>query len=107
MNTRAREEIGGPAGGSMNRLMKALRVLALAGFAVLMVVFLPRLEFENSLDRWVPPGSPAIAHYKEFLDEFGGDGLLLVALHDPGGFTSDEAQAAGSSGLALLGTWAA
>lgn len=77
----------------VNGLMKVLRALALAVFAILMVLFLPKLEFENSLDRWVPPGSPAIAHYREFLDEFGGDGLLLVALRDPGGFTSDEAQA--------------
>ena len=76
-----------------NRVMRALRAACAAAFAVLMVLFLPKLEFENSLDRWVPPGSPAIEHYKEFLDEFGGDGLLLVAFHDPGGFESDEAQA--------------
>ena len=73
--------------------MKWLRVLFVAVFAVLMIRYLPKLEFENSLDRWVPPGSPAIAHYREFLDEFGGDGLLLVAFHDPGGFKSDESQA--------------
>lgn len=85
----------GPAGAetSVNRLMKSLRVLFVAVFAVLMVIYLPKLEFENSLDRWVPPGSPAIEHYRKFLDEFGGDGLLLVAFHDPGGFESDEAQA--------------
>jgi predicted RND superfamily exporter protein len=98
MTTRVQEGTRVPAGApgreaSVNRLMKALRVVFVAVFAVLMVRFLPKLEFENSLDRWVSPGSPAVAPYREFLDEFGGDGLLLVAFHDPGGFKSDEAQA--------------
>lgn len=77
-----------------NRVMRALRAAFAAGFAILMVLFLPKLEFENSLDRWVPPDSPAVGPYREFLDEFGGDGLLLVAFRDPGGFAGDEAQAA-------------
>jgi predicted RND superfamily exporter protein len=77
-----------------NRVMRALRAACAAAFAVLLVLFLPKLEFENSLDRWVPPDSPAIGPYRDFLDEFGGDGLLLVAFHDPGGFAGDEARAA-------------
>jgi uncharacterized protein len=85
-----------PAGGGVraNTVMRALRAVVLIVFAVLMVLFLPKLEFENSLDRWVPPGSPAIAQYRAFLDEFGGDGLLLVAFRDPGGFAGDDPQAA-------------
>jgi len=76
----------------MNKFMKVLRILFSTGFAVLLILYLPKIRFENSLERWVPPASPEIARYKEFLDEFGGDSLLLIAFYDPGGFQSDDAQ---------------
>jgi predicted RND superfamily exporter protein len=76
----------------MNKVMKVLRLLFLVGFAALMVLYLPKIKFENSLERWVPPASPEIAHYKKFLDEFGAENALLVAFHDPGGFKSDGVQ---------------
>lgn len=82
-----------------NKVMRSVRAAVAAAFVVLMALFLPRLEFDNSLDRWVPPDSPAIGPYRDFLDEFGGDGLLLVAFHDPGGFAGDEAQ------TALMAAW--
>jgi predicted RND superfamily exporter protein len=83
----------------MNGLMKILRVVTLAVFIILMASYLPRLKFDNSLERWVPPGSPEIMRYKSFLDEFGADTAFLVVLHDEGGFESPESQEA------LLAFW--
>jgi len=73
----AQPEITSPAGAAgggaaVNRLMKWLRVLFVAVFAVLMIRNLPKLEFENSLDRWVRPGSPAL----RAADRFPGPTVL-------------------------------
>lgn len=78
----------------LNGFMRVLRFVALAVFALLAILFFPRLKFDNSLERWVPPGSPAIAHYRTFLEEFGADTALIVVFHNAAGFESPDSQKA-------------
>jgi hypothetical protein len=47
----------------MDKLVKALRIAVPAVFAVLLVLYLPKIRVENSLERWVTPSSPEIARY--------------------------------------------
>jgi predicted RND superfamily exporter protein len=76
----------------MDKLLKVLRIAVPAVFVVLLVLYLPKIKVENSLERWVTPSSPEIARYGDFLERFGGGAALLVVLRDPGGFESDEAR---------------
>jgi predicted RND superfamily exporter protein len=85
-------ERSAPRQWKLNGLMKILRTVILTVFALLTATYLPRIKFDNSLERWVPPGSPEIARYKSFLDEFGADTAFLIALHDDGEFESPESQ---------------
>ncbi|MCJ7486107.1 MAG: hypothetical protein MUQ25_08085, partial [Candidatus Aminicenantes bacterium] len=62
----------------MNKLVKALRLAVPAVFVVLLVIYLPKIRVENSLERWVTPSSPEIARYGDFLEQFGGGAALLV-----------------------------
>jgi predicted RND superfamily exporter protein len=83
-----------PAKARLNGFMRVLRFAALAVFALLVFLSFPRLKFDNSLERWVPPGSPAIAHYRTFLEEFGTDTALIVVFHNAGGFEGPDSQKA-------------
>lgn len=82
----------GKARRSVNGVMTTLRFLIATVYAVLMILYLPRLKFDNSLERWVPPSSPEIVKYKKFLEEFGSDTALLIVLHDEDGFETPEKQ---------------
>jgi len=73
----------------MSKYSKIYRILFLLLFTVLMIHYLPKIEFDNSLERWVPPPSTEIADYKDFLDQFGGDALLVIVFHDSSGFKSE------------------
>lgn len=70
--------------------IKIFRLIFLILFGILVILYLPRIEFENSLESWVPETSAEIAAYHKFLQEFGGDALLVIVFHDPGGFKSDQ-----------------
>lgn len=56
-----------------------LRAGFVVAFVVVAVISLPRVRFDNSLERWVPKGTDALAEYESFLDQFGGDAVLVVA----------------------------
>jgi hypothetical protein len=47
----------------MDKLLKVLRIAVPAIFIVLLVLYLPRLGVENSLERWVTPSSRAVSRY--------------------------------------------
>jgi len=52
---------------------------------------LAQLTVSNSLEIWYPDGDPVLADYREFVDRYGSDELVVVAVSDPGGFRSDGA----------------
>jgi len=72
--------------------IKISRFIFLILFAILAIHYLPKIEFENSLESWVPVGSTKITAYKKFLKEFGGDALLVIVFHDSNGFKSEAAR---------------
>ena len=72
--------------------LKMFRLIFLIIFTVLAIVYLPRIRIENSLESWVPKNSPEITGYKQFLQEFGGDALLVIAFHSPRGFKNEYAR---------------
>ncbi|MBE3110021.1 MAG: hypothetical protein IMZ46_05815 [Acidobacteria bacterium] len=60
----------------MDKLLKVLRIAVPAVFIVLLVLYLPKIRVENSLERWVTPSSPEIARYGDFLERFGGAAVI-------------------------------
>ncbi|MBN2200306.1 MAG: hypothetical protein JW747_10725 [Candidatus Aminicenantes bacterium] len=76
----------------MTIFLKSMRPVIPVVFIVLLVLSLPAIRIDNSLERWVPPGSSEITRYKEFLERFGGDAALLIAFRYPGNFEGEEAQ---------------
>jgi predicted RND superfamily exporter protein len=70
--------------------IKFTRLIFLLLFGLIAVLYFPKIEFENSLESWVPTDSKEIVVYKEFLKEFGGDTLLVVVFQDPGCFQSEQ-----------------
>ena len=70
--------------------IKISRFIFLILFVILAIHYLPKIEFENSLENWVPAASTKISVYKKFLKEFGGDALLMIVFRDSNGFKSEE-----------------
>lgn len=60
-------------------LLRSGAVLCLA-MGLLAAFFLPRLRTDNSIERWLDPTSPATRSYVEFLDTFGDDQFVVIAL---------------------------
>lgn len=69
---------------------KMIRITLAVIFVFAAVILIPRVRFDNSIERWIPPSSSGVLVYKEFLEQFGGDALLVVAFHDPRGFERQE-----------------
>ena len=72
--------------------LKIFRLFFLILFSVLAILYLPKIEFENSLESWVPETSLEILAYKKFLQEFGGDASLVIVFHSPSGFKNEQTQ---------------
>lgn len=70
-----------------------VRILIVAVFIVLMVKLVPQVKFDNSFQRWVPPGTTEIEEYRDFLKVFAGDAFLLVTLESPTGFEDQDLKA--------------
>ena len=47
---------------------------------VLAALFVPRLRTDNSLERWLDQGSPETQNYERFLNTFGDDQFVVIAL---------------------------
>ncbi len=75
-----------------NTSIKFFRLIFVILFSFFVIFYLPKIEFDNSLESWVPENSTEIADYKKFLQEFGGDALVVVVFHDPDGFQSEQAR---------------
>lgn len=56
-----------------------LRVSFLLLFLVGAYFMLSRVEFDNSISRWMPEDSKAIQDYKVFLQDFNSDALFILA----------------------------
>lgn len=49
------------------------------------------LTVSNSLEIWYPDDDPVLEDYRRFLERYGSDELVVVAVSDPGGFRTDAA----------------
>jgi predicted RND superfamily exporter protein len=72
---------------SQNKLFRLIFVVL---FAFLLFRYLPRVKFENSLERWIPESSKVKATYKEFLKKFKGDTLLVIAFRESDDLEQEE-----------------
>jgi len=54
-------------------------LMMLAAVSALAVVSLRSLEFDNSLEIWFLDGDPGIQRYRDFVEQFGSDEIVLMA----------------------------
>ncbi|MCK4344709.1 MAG: MMPL family transporter [Bacteroidales bacterium] len=66
----------------MTRLFRYIRFIFILIFIILIYIYLPRIQFDNSLKRWVPAKSDEILAYQDFLDEFGGDAYIIISFNN-------------------------
>ena len=66
------------------------RLFFIGLFILLAVFYLPKIQIDNSIERWLPPSAEELAEYESFLNTFGSDALLIVAFDDSIGFTSQQ-----------------
>jgi len=71
-------------------VIKIIRIILAVIFVLITVLLIPQVKFDNSIKRWIPPSSSGVLVYEEFLKQFGGDALLVVAFHDPHGFKRQD-----------------
>jgi len=80
----------------MNRKRKFIqnndlfRLLFIGFFILLAFYYLPKIQIDNSIERWLPPYAKELAEYESFLNTFGSDALLIVAFDDPSGSASQQ-----------------
>jgi len=68
----------------MPKLLLFFRFIITLVFLILLFIYTPDIQFDNSLKRWVPEESGEVQAYQEFLDKFGGDAFLIVSFcHTP------------------------
>jgi predicted RND superfamily exporter protein len=67
---------------SLVRHRTVVILLALA-LTVVLAVYASRLSVDNSLEVWFVEDDPALASYQAFLDEFGNDEVVVIAIHGP------------------------
>ena len=70
----------------MIRKNKIIPIILVILYAILLILYLPDLKFDNSLNRWVTEDSQETINYKEFLEKFGSDAFLVVAFEIPDKF---------------------
>ncbi len=49
-----------------------------------------RLGVDNAVDIWFPQDDPALAEYRQFLDTYGNDEVVVIAVHDSTNILSDD-----------------
>jgi len=64
------------------RTHKLIRLAFVVLFLLLLIRYLPRVKFDNSLERWIPESSKVMLAYQEFLEKFKGDALLVIAFRE-------------------------
>jgi len=66
----------------------------LAGLCFLLSIFatlqLASLSVSNSLDAWYPEDDPELLHYRQFLQTYGNDEVVVAAVTSAAGFASDN-----------------
>lgn len=55
--------------------------LAAVAFAGVMGILAARVGVDNSLEAWFVEGDPALTAYRDFLDRFGSDEIVVTAIH--------------------------
>jgi len=63
---------------------RALALFLTLGLVAVVGSFALRLEVDNSLQAWFVDDDPALVSYRQFLQEFGGDEVVVIALTGPG-----------------------
>lgn len=79
---------------------RTLALLMALGAAVVVGSFALRLKVDNSLQAWFVEDDPALTSYRQFLEEFGGDEVVVIVLMSPG-TAFDPDRLARLSGLTL------
>ena len=89
----------------LNEVLTRRPWLVLVVLALITVPFLMgamRAKVANPLEGWFVRGDPVLADYKAFLERFGSDEVVLVAVHSPGGvFTPSTLEGVESASRAL------
>ena len=67
----------------ISSLVRRRRVVVLVTLvlAVALAVFASRLPVDNSLEVWFVEDDPSLASYEAFLEEFGNDEVVVIAIH--------------------------
>jgi predicted RND superfamily exporter protein len=78
-----------------HRFVLALLVLLVTAAAGLQI---PSFSVSNSLESWYPDDDPALTAYREFLETYGSDEIVVVAVESPSALTFD-----GDEGVRLVG----
>ncbi len=66
----------------MKNWFKILRIVLLTLILATVAWILPHLSFDDSLQNWVPANSPLISDYKNFLEDFSSDAVIIISLVD-------------------------
>ena len=77
-----------------HRFVLALLVLFVTAAAGLQI---PSFSVSNSLESWYPDDDPALTAYREFLETYGSDEIVVVAVESPSALTFD-----GDEGVRLV-----
>lgn len=90
----------------LSRRCRSLALLTLAS-AIIPVLFLPGLRFDNSVTMWLDPSSTPYRQYQAFLDRYGSDEFILIVLEmdDPfsdGSLTLQEELAQNLTGVDVV-----
>lgn len=57
---------------------------------VIAVLGASRLGVDNAVEIWFPQDDPALAEYRDFLDTYGNDEVVVMAVHDSVNVLSDD-----------------
>ena len=64
--------------------IKILRILSVLATLIICVLIFEEIEFDDSLENWVPEHSTLIEDYKSFLEEFQTDASIIISIvEDP------------------------
>lgn len=64
----------------MTRFIHLARLVLVAVFVYLSARYIPNVEFDNSLSRWISASSQELTDYERFLEDFQGDARLILAI---------------------------
>ena len=72
------------------KILKIIRFLSILIIFLFVIKYFPQIQFDNSIERWIPKFSSGVNKYKEFIEEFGGDALIVIAFQKADGFEQKE-----------------